>query len=142
MKTFFLAGLLLFVSCAVNAQVLTDSIQYYKGGILYMEMKLKKTGDVGSVLLKNPDPEVQLYFDKYKANSGAMKVFSLLGGFGVGYSAGTALGGQKINPALLGSGAAALIIGFIFNGQANKNLRKSVSAYNRTRHLVPERDDQ
>ncbi len=141
MKTSFLAGLIFFASGMVNAQVPADSLQYYKGGILYMEMKLRKTGDVGSVLLKNPDPEVQLYFDKYKANSGAMKVFSLLGGFGLGYSAGTALGGQKVNPALLGSGAAALIVGFIFNGQANKNLRKSVSAYNRTSHLVPAREN-
>lgn len=129
-KAFITIAVVLLISSTSYAQLPLDSVQYYKGGILYMEMKLKKTGDVGSVLLKNPDPEVQLHFDKYKSNSAAMRIFSLIGGFGLGYSVGTVIGGGKMNPAIFGTGAGALLTGLIFNGKANKKLRLSVNAYN------------
>ncbi len=143
MRTLTLLAVALLCTFVCQAQRdAADSIEYYKGGIIYMDMKLRKPKDVGSVLLKNPDAEVKLYFDRYKNNSGAMKVFSVIGGFGLGYSAGTAIGGGKINPAVLGSGAGALLIGLIFNGAANKNLRLAVNRYNQTGGYRPRATDQ
>ena len=58
-------------------------------------------------------------------------VLALPGGFLVGYSLGTAIGGKPLDPALLGIGAGLIVVAIPVGIGYNGTMRKAVRAYNR-----------
>lgn len=125
---------LVFASFSGSAQIIPDSLEYARGGGVYYEgLKLVKKGDIQSVLSKKSGETLNFHLDRYNANVVPAKIFSIVGGVGIGFSAGTALGNGKVNPIILGSGVGSLLIGMLLNGAANRHLRMSVNAYNSIR---------
>jgi hypothetical protein len=123
---------MLFTSLISRAQDITrpQPAVYDKGSVIINGARLIKPKQIGPVLLESHQPEVELYFRKYKGNRGASNVFGFIGGFLVGYSLGEAITGKKINGGLLGSGLGVIGLSALFQIGSNSNLKKAVEHYN------------
>lgn len=67
---------------------------------------------------------------KAKTNKGFSDVFGGVGGFLVGWSIGTKIGGGKFNNNLFYTGLGVIAVGIPFSIGMAKNAKKSVEAYN------------
>lgn len=120
----------LFVATIACAQTVPDEIQYSGGKIFYQNRRVVKAREIGSILLTKPSPEMSQFVKKYKTNNGFATAFGFVGGFGVGYTLGTLIGGGKTNYAVLGTGIGGLLVAAIFDGSARSNLKQAVATYN------------
>lgn len=131
MQTFKSILVLLVVMSSVStfAQQ-SDTLSFWKGGVMYQGKRYMKPAQIAPILLKNEDTEVNALFSKYKSNRGAANVFGFLGGLGMGYSLGSLIGGSKFPTGMFAAGVGVTAIGLIFNGKANKSLKKAIRLYN------------
>ncbi|SFE17301.1 hypothetical protein SAMN05216167_11115 [Spirosoma endophyticum] len=121
--------LLLSMSGSSNAQEIT----FVKGGgISYQGKTIQKPKEILPIILQKESPEIVTAFNKFKSNRGAAQVFGFIGGFGIGYSLGSAIGGRKISGGLLAGGAGAIGIALLFGASANNALKQVVDLYNST----------
>jgi len=67
---------------------------------------------------------------KAKTNKGFSDVFGGVGGFLVGWSIGTKIGGGEFNNNLFYAGLGVIAVGIPFSIGMTKNAKKSVEAYN------------
>ena len=114
------------VSNAVN-----DTIQFAKGagGNTYIYNNQVLTLDkLGTMMQDNAIATG--YFKKAKGNSGFANVLGYAGGFLIGYSLGTAIGGGEVNWSVVGVGCGLIVIAIPVVSSANKNLKNAVNAYN------------
>ncbi len=70
------------------------------------------------------------YFEAAQMNHLFSLLFSLPGGFLIGYNMGIAVGGGKINPAYFFTGFGLAALSFPFDLATAKNLKKAVQVYN------------
>jgi hypothetical protein len=109
----------------------SDTLAFWKGGVVYQGKRYLKPAQIAPILLKKEDTQISHLFSKYKNNKGAGSVFGFLGGFGVGYSLSSSLiGGGKFPTGLFAAGIGAMGIGLIFNGSANTSLKQAIHLYN------------
>lgn len=110
-----------------------DTVHYQRGGsIIYKGVEYFKTDDIVSILSKDSNVEIGGYLDAYKTNIGVGKVFSFIGGFGMGWPIGGLIAGRKFDTGLFlgGVGVAAIGIG-VFGSSAIKALKNATSSYNK-----------
>lgn len=109
----------------------SDTLTFWKGGVVYQGKRYMKPAQIAPILLKNEDTQISPLFSKYKINRGIGSVFGFAGGFGVGYSLSSSLiGGGKFPTGLFAGGIGAVAIGLLFNSSANKSLRQAIGLYN------------
>jgi|GEM_PF-5335900 len=108
-----------------------DTLSFARGGgVLYQGKAYLKPAQIAPILLKNPDPQVALQFEKYKTNRGAGAAFGFVGGFGMGYALGGLISGRPFQTGLFAGGAGAGAIGLVLNASANKALKEAIGLYN------------
>lgn len=110
-----------------------DTVHYQRGGsIIYKGVEYFKTDDVIGILSKDSNVEIGGYLDAYKTNMSVGKVFSFVGGFGMGWPIGGLIAGRKFDTGLFlgGVGVAAIGVG-VFGSSAIKALKNATSSYNK-----------
>jgi len=70
------------------------------------------------------------YMRKARTNNNVATIFSMAGGFFIGYPLGVAMAGGDPNWVLAGIGAGLILVGIPFSVGANKNALKAVEIYN------------
>jgi len=113
------------------SQSVNDTIQYSKaaGGYKYTyDNQVLTLNRLGEIMQNNSIATG--YFKKAKGNSGFANVLGYAGGFLIGYSLGTAIGGGKVNWSVVGVGCGLIVIAIPVVGSANKNLQNAVNAFN------------
>jgi len=112
-------------------QSVNDTIQFEKaaGGYKYIYNNQILSLDKLGAMMQNNSIATE-YFKKAKGNSGFANVLGFAGGFLIGYSLGTAIGGGKVNWTVVGVGCGLIVIAIPIVGSANKNLHNAVNAYN------------
>lgn len=136
MKNILLLLAVLFAhALTAYAQTDTISVEKERGRIAY-----KKGGEYLSLktlekALKDDAEATKLYrISKNERATGI--VFSLLGGFFLGYEAGRALGsGTNVKPVSLVIGAGLIGLSISFSISAHNNIRTAVRTYNRNKQL-------
>ncbi len=126
---YVLVFLVIMSSVSAFAQQ-SDTLSFWKGGMLYQGKRYMKPAQIAPILLKNEDTEMSALFRKYKSNRGSANVFGFLGGVGMGYSLGSLIGGSKFPTGMFAAGVGVTAIGLIFNGKANKSLKRAIRLYN------------
>jgi hypothetical protein len=117
---------------AQNPQINQDTAQFKNSGILYKGVHYAKPKDIEAILLKEPNDQIPTLLESYKSNRGVANVLVGIGGFGIGWSLGGLIGGNKsFDTGIFAGGAGVLIIGIIVNGSANDKLRQAVAEYNK-----------
>lgn len=110
-----------------------DTVHFQRGGsMIYKGVEYFKPNDVIGILSKDSNVEIGGYLDAYKTNISVGKVFSFVGGFGMGWPIGGLITGKKFDTGLFlgGVGVAAIGIG-IFGSSAIKALKNATSSYNK-----------
>lgn len=117
---------------AQNPQTSQDTAQFKNSGILYKGIHYNKPKDIEAILLKEPNSQIPALLESYKSNRGVANVLGGIGGFGIGWSLGGLIGGNKsFDTGIFAGGAGVLIVGIIVNGSANSKLRQAVAEYNK-----------
>jgi hypothetical protein len=117
---------------AQNPQMSQDTAQFKNSGILYKGIHYNKPKDIEAILLKEPNSQIPALLESYKSNRGVANVLGGIGGFGIGWSLGGLIGGNKsFGTGIFAGGAGVLLIGIIVNGSANNKLRQAVAEYNK-----------
>ena len=117
---------------AQNPQMSQDTAQFKNSGILYKGIHYNKPKDIEAILLKEPNSQILALLESYKSNRGVANVLGGIGGFGIGWSLGGLIGGNKsFDTGIFAGGAGVLLIGIIVNGSANNKLRQAVAEYNK-----------
>jgi hypothetical protein len=117
---------------AQNPQINQDTAQFKNSGILYKGVHYAKPKDIEAILLKEPNDQIPTFLESYKSNRGVANVLAGIGGFGIGWSLGGLIGGNKsFDTGIFAGGAGVLLIGIIVNGSANNKLRQAVAEYNK-----------
>ena len=129
--------LLLFLSCTAAQGIsqrasYKDSIEFtenfFTGMRFYQhDHRLTFTG-LSNVMHGNQ--EALAYLNKAKTNNVVSFIAGFIGGFLIGYELGNSIGGNKINWAVVGTGAGFVVIGIPFDIGARRNARKAVYLYN------------
>ena len=125
--------LVLLIACFnSNAQSNTDTISIRKQGLSYRfkdNGRLLNPKMVTKILKKDPDASKLMS----KSNN-LFVVTSVCAGVGgglIGSELGRSLGGSKIDPAIIGAGAAFIALAFNFQFRAFKAEARAVKRYNR-----------
>jgi hypothetical protein len=109
-----------------------DSIElvenFFSGVKFYQHDQKLSLARVSQVMY--PDKEATKYLNKAKTNNTISIITGFIGGFLVGYEFGSWLGGDEINWAVMGTGAAIIVIGIPFDNWFRRNARKAVYLYN------------
>jgi hypothetical protein len=98
------------------------------GKVFVQHDKTLPAGSLHSIL--SADPEGAREVDRAKANLAPMYIFSIAGGFMIGWTAGTALGGGKANWAVAAGGLGLALCSIPFQSGYNKHILKAVKIYN------------
>lgn len=123
-------------SQVINTTQVKDTIQYQKASLSYKFtlnnelLTLKRMNE-----LMQGNPTSMGYYKKAKSTTGIITVLSFAGGFMIGYSLGTMLGGGQPNLGLAAVGCGLLVITLPIASSADKNLLKTVKAYNQDKPL-------
>lgn len=125
-----LVTLFVFSMLGLFSQNQTDSIQIEKRlGTVYTQngntLTFKHLMEISKV-----NDEAYSFMKQARTNNNAAMVFSLAGGFLVGYPLGTALAGGDPNWVMAGIGAGLIIVGIPFSIGASKNAKIAVEIYN------------
>ena len=117
---------------AQSPQVSQDTAHFQNSGVLYKGVHYGKPKDIEAILLKEPNDQIPTLLESYKSNRGVANVLAGFGGFGIGWSLGGLIGGNKsFDTGIFAGGAGVLLIGIIVNGSANNKLRQAVAEYNK-----------
>lgn len=110
-----------------------DTVNFQRGGsITYKGVEYFKPDDVVGVLSKDSNVEIAGYLDAYKTNISVGKVFSFIGGFGMGWPIGGLISGRKFDTGLFLGGVGVVAIGIgVFGSSAIKALKNATLSYNR-----------
>jgi len=83
-------------------------------------------------LIKTMQPNKEAYqlMKSARSKNTLAMILGGVGGFGVGYSLGRSLRGEKVNWAVLGLGAGALGVGIPISMSVNKKIKQAVKLYN------------
>ncbi len=128
-KIYFLiiAFLISFISVAQN---LSDTIEVQQrlGKVYLQHDKLLPSRDLHSILNSNENaaPEVK----QAKANLAPLYMFSFAGGFMIGWTLGTAIGGGDPQWGLAAIGAGLVVLAIPFQIGYNKHIALAVKIYN------------
>ena len=130
-KTTLMIALLLIATGAIaqmNNTIETrksfGGMTFYQNGTQLKSRQLKNT-------LRNK-PEAYSIYQSSKAAATASTILGYTGGFLMGWSLGTALGGEKPNWAIGGVGAGLAAVSIPLGISANKKVKRAVDAYNST----------
>lgn len=130
MKKCLLSALLCIFSFAAFCQQ-TDSIVIVKtfDNLTFLrDGQTHNLKDLPSLVASNP--EAVKYADKARTDNTFAMIFSCAGGFMIGWTLGTYMGGGEPEWSFLAVGAGSLTVGMIFNSCTKKNARKAVEIYN------------
>ena len=108
----------------------TDSIMVEKriGSVFTQNGKVLKVRQLLEITKVNPDAYAKMKVAQ--TNNTAASIFAVAGGFLVGWTLGTAIGGGDPNWVLAGVGGGLIAIGIPFSIGFNKNAKEAVSIYN------------
>jgi len=131
-----LLAVLLAHAIAAHAQSDTIAVEKkggrfgYKKGGEYLSLKMLEKA------LKD-DAEATKIYRGSKTERATGTLFSLVGGFLVGYEAGRAFGSStSIKPIPIIAGASLICIAVSFSVSAQRNIKRSVRTYNRNKNLA------
>ena len=133
MKKILLFGLLnlLFSICYSQKKADSIKIRYYPGDTyLYtLHGEVLSTQELKTALKVDPEARYQVaVFDEYRTYT---YIFSIAGGFLIGYQLGTLLAGKnQPNWIIAGAGGGMIILAIPFSINAKKHLKKAISLYN------------
>ena len=130
MKRTFIFFIFLLCFSQLFAQSNTDTIEVKNGlGVVFKQngknlppRLLLKITESNAVAFK----EMQIA----KSNSSVSNVFGIPGGFLVGWTLGTAIGGGKANWAVAGIGAGLIVISIPFSTAYSRHAKNAVRIYN------------
>lgn len=109
-----------------------DSIEVVKGGLgglrLYQHDRKLSLSDLSATLKSNPQAFAAL--QKAKTNNTLAFITGFIGGALIGYEIGNAIGGKKVNGAVIGAGAGFIGISIPFGIGGVRHTRKAVYLYN------------
>lgn len=116
-----------FVSYSQND---SDSIEIRQrlGKVYLQHGKTLPVSKLHSVLLTNEGTASEV--KKAKANIAPMYLFSITGGFMIGWELGTALGGGDVQWWIAGAGLGLVLCAIPFQSGYNKHIRQAVTIYN------------
>ena len=128
--TLMLIGLLLLSAISVFGQSQSDSIQTKKSlGTVFIQHGRRLTpGQLLEITKINTDAYNEMKIAK--SNYAIGTVFGFAGGFLVGWTVGTAVGGGEPNWALAGIGAGLIVVSIPFSTSYTKHAKKAVEIYN------------
>jgi len=93
--------------------------------------------------LLRTDRETFEHYSRYKNNAVLVNVFSALGGFALGWSAGRLLSGQKVDSIFIPIIGVSSMLGAILIGvRANKELDEAVKIFNQNQDKKLQRSSQ
>jgi len=120
--TFALAILTFCNAQQIEMEKVFGGYKYTQNGTV---MKMKD-------LLKTMESNQQAFdlIKKAQSNNTVASIFGGAGGFLVGWTIGTSLGGGDANWTLAGVGAGLIVIAIPFSSGANKNAKQAVELYN------------
>ncbi len=113
---FLLIALFSMSKSRAFAQDKRDSVRavYKRGSVVVNGQNLTKPKQIGPVLLAKNNKDVELYYQKYKANRDLAGIFGFIGGALVGYPLGGAIANQPLDKGMLGAGLGVLVVGMLF----------------------------
>ena len=130
MKKNFTLGILLFMTCYLYAQNISDTIVTKKAlGVIFVQNGRNLTPRSLLEITKSND-EAYKEMKIAKNNYDAGQVFGMVGGFMVGWPIGTAVAGGNPNWTLAAAGAGLIIISIPFSSAYSKHAKKAVNIYN------------
>lgn len=131
MKYFTLSFLLLFLSNCSFAQTKGPDLSFKNGFFGWQfkkgEEKLKPA-QVADLLKANP--EASALFSSGRTSYTVSSVVGSIGGFMLGYTVGTSLGGGKANWTIGAIGAGIAVASIPLSVSATKKVRKAIALYN------------
>lgn len=136
MFRFLLACSLLLLITSFSYGQTGDEVIYSKGKIFYNGERVIHSGQIETILKRKPTPNMDRFLSNYRSNYAISTGFAFLSGFGIGYTAVTAIRGKEINGGIIGASAGALILAVLFDGFARKNLKMAIKAYNNAPNTI------
>ncbi len=128
--TLILIGILILNVSQIFAQSQTDSIQIKKSlGTIFIQNGKKLTPKQLLVITK-VNQEAYKEMKVAKSNYDLGSVLGFAGGFLVGWTLGTAVGGGEPNWTLAGIGAGLIIVSIPFSTSYSKHAKNAVRIYN------------
>ena len=120
-----------FISINIIAQCDTCQITAKKvfGGYKFESEGKKLSLDHMLVMMQN-EPEAYRYISKAKTSATFANILGFVGGFCIGWTAGTLIGGGDVNLPTLGIGAGCIIATIPIVNSANKNSLIAIDKYN------------
>jgi hypothetical protein len=114
------------------AQHTPDTLRavYHKGSVVMDGERLVKPKQIGPVLLRKNNKDVEMYYRKYKTNRDVAGVFGFIGGALVGYPLGGAIANQPLNTGMLGVGLGVVAVSLLFQNGSNQNLKQAINHFN------------
>ena len=130
-KKLLLSLLGLTLCLSIFSQNQTDSIKIFKvfGGYRF-ESKGKILTYSDMLVMMKDHTDANQFMSKANTTAGFANVLGFAGGFMIGWTIGTALGGGKPNWALAGVGCGLLIIAIPISSSANNNALIAIKKYN------------
>ena len=104
--------------------------QSFFGTTFTQNGKILKMKDLLSVM--QPNETAYAYMKKARNKNTVGSIFGGVGGFLVGYTLGTAIGGKDPKWAVAGVGAGLIGAGVLFSVDAGKNAKRAVNTYNQS----------
>jgi hypothetical protein len=130
MKRTIITLLLLLSFSQLFAQFKSDTIEIKKPNGAIFRQNGKNLTPWQLLNIMQPNAEAFKEMKIAKSNNDVGSVFGFAGGFMVGYTLGTALGGGKPNWAFAGIGAGLIGIAIPFSSGYSKHARNAVRIYN------------
>ncbi len=154
-KFYFWQNIILQVKGLIKAQFSKSGYTFFSIVLLCISFNLKAQSNKDTLVIKTKFSNINMYdtkgtqvsisdakkrasnnrtalhyFEAAQMNQLFSLLFSLPGGFLIGYNIGTAAGGGKINPAYFFTGFGLLGFSVHFELAKVKNLKKAVQVYN------------
>ena len=125
---FILFGLIFNLSVFSQSDMSIETKKVFGGYKFEQNGKSLKVDQMLFIMQDTPD--AFRYIQKAKSSTTFANIFGAGGGFCIGWTLGTLIGGGEMNWAILGVGAGCLGIMIPFANSANKNALNAVDKYN------------
>ena len=103
----------------------------YSSGILtYKRMDYSRPKTIKAILLQNPNLAITDQFNAYRTKRTFSNLFQFVGGASLGWTIGSAAGGERIDGKLLLGSISATIVGLVLSKASNRNLKSAIDIYN------------
>ena len=131
MKKTILFLILMIVCSTMFGQSKSDSItvkDVFGGYKFFQNDKQLTLSQVGTILKQNEFAYKE--FNKAKSNNTIASIIGGVGGFMIGYTLGTAMGGGKANWTVAGIGAGLVLVSIPISNNYKKRAKSAIDSYN------------